>query len=229
MGKLRLFFGSMFSELGSGLSGPASVPFAVLALFAPSAVQKAAYAILAAILVFVSAYRIWLKEYNQKLAEILKMENTKRNFLEGQPVLILHATYSDLKPNDRADDVFRVQNCGTRAARWVHVKSVPSQLKHYSLEFGQIPVLTAGPSQGIQCQVWPLAAGIGLWEFFHDSDPEAALVWFDVIIECRDTNESLVETLVRIAFDIQAKSLRACAVPYTQKPPLSEDKPGISN
>ncbi len=222
MGKLRLFFGSMFSELGSGLSGPASVPFAVLALFAPNPVQKIAYGGLAAILVFVSAYRIWLKEHTQKLGEMLKREKAEHEFLEGKPVLMLHIAYSDLKPNDKSGDVFRVQNCGTRAARWVHVKSVPSQLKHYFLRFGQIPVLTLGPSQGIQCHVWSQREKAGLWEFFHDSDPESAIVWFDTTIVCRDTNESIVETMVRIMFDLEAKRLEVCAVPYTQKPPIKE-------
>lgn len=53
----------MFSEWGSGLSGPASVPFAILALFASGAVQKAAYAVLATLLALFSAYRIWIKEH----------------------------------------------------------------------------------------------------------------------------------------------------------------------
>lgn len=53
----------MFSEVGSGLSGPASVPFAILALFASSTVQKAAYAVLAVLLLLFSTYRIWLKEH----------------------------------------------------------------------------------------------------------------------------------------------------------------------
>jgi hypothetical protein len=63
MKNVRLFFASMFSELRSGLSGPASVPFAVLALFASSTVQKAAYGVLAAALLLFSTYRIWLKEH----------------------------------------------------------------------------------------------------------------------------------------------------------------------
>ncbi|MGA8087443.1 MAG: hypothetical protein WCA10_09065 [Terracidiphilus sp.] len=63
MKNVRLFFASMFSEWGSGLSGPASVPFAILALFASSAVQKTAYAALAVLLGLFSVYRTWLKEH----------------------------------------------------------------------------------------------------------------------------------------------------------------------
>jgi hypothetical protein len=75
MDKVRLFFASMFSEWGSGLSGPASVPFVILALFAPSAVQKAAYGVLAVLLGLFSAYRIWLKEHLALEGEKAKNQN----------------------------------------------------------------------------------------------------------------------------------------------------------
>jgi len=75
MGKTGKFFGAMFSEWGSGLSSPFSVPFAVLALFATGAVQKIAYGCLAAILGFVSAYRIWSREHER--AEALQKSLAK--------------------------------------------------------------------------------------------------------------------------------------------------------
>jgi len=75
MNKIRPFFVSMFSEWGSGLSGPASVPFAVLALFASGTVQKAAYGVLAAVLLLFSAYRIWLKEHFALVEERGKNQN----------------------------------------------------------------------------------------------------------------------------------------------------------
>ena len=62
---LRDFFRSMFSEWGSGLSGPASVPVAILALWKPTVPQKLCYGVLAALLGFVSAYRIWKKEHER--------------------------------------------------------------------------------------------------------------------------------------------------------------------
>lgn len=83
MKNLKLFFTSMFSEWGSGLSGPASVPFAILALFAPSAVQKAAYGALAVFLGLFSAYRIWLKEHTELEKE--KAKNLKP-LLDGEIV-----------------------------------------------------------------------------------------------------------------------------------------------
>jgi hypothetical protein len=63
MKNVGLFFKSMFWEWGSGLSGPASVPLAILALFASGAVQKAAYGVSAVLLGLFSTYRVWLKEH----------------------------------------------------------------------------------------------------------------------------------------------------------------------
>ena len=57
------FFRIMFSEWASGMSGPASVPLAMLALFVKEDIQRFSFASLALILGFVSAYRIWLKEH----------------------------------------------------------------------------------------------------------------------------------------------------------------------
>lgn len=55
----------MFSELGSGLSGPASVPLAITALFVSNKIQKVLFGFLALIVGLFSAYRIWLKEYER--------------------------------------------------------------------------------------------------------------------------------------------------------------------
>jgi hypothetical protein len=63
------------------LSGPASVPFAVLALFASNTIQKAAYGVLAVLLALFSAYRIWLKEHTELEKE--KAKNLKP-LLDGE-------------------------------------------------------------------------------------------------------------------------------------------------
>jgi hypothetical protein len=63
MGRVRLFFESMFSELGSGLTGVASIPFTVAALWVSNHVQRVLYGSLAGGLLLFSAYRIWLKEH----------------------------------------------------------------------------------------------------------------------------------------------------------------------
>ncbi len=65
MGSVRLFFRSMFSELVSGLTGAASVPFTVAALWVSSHAQRVLYGSLAGVLLLVSAYRIWLKERSE--------------------------------------------------------------------------------------------------------------------------------------------------------------------
>jgi hypothetical protein len=55
----------MFSELGSGLSGPASVPFTIAAMFVSSHTQKVLYGSLAAILACFAAYRVWAREHER--------------------------------------------------------------------------------------------------------------------------------------------------------------------
>jgi hypothetical protein len=66
------FFRAMFSELGSGLSGPASVPLAIAALGVSNPVQKFLYGSLTAVLWFFSAYRIWFKEYQRAETELAR-------------------------------------------------------------------------------------------------------------------------------------------------------------
>ena len=83
MGRLRLFFKSMFSELGSGLSGPASVPFAIASLWVSSHIQRILYGSLAGILLLVSAYRIWARENSRaETAEKKWEDQTPRLGLE---------------------------------------------------------------------------------------------------------------------------------------------------
>lgn len=63
MGQFRPFVKSMFSELVSGLTGVASIPFTVAALWVSSHVQRVLYGSLAGSLLLFSAYRVWLKEH----------------------------------------------------------------------------------------------------------------------------------------------------------------------
>ncbi len=128
MRKLRKFFRSMFSEWGSGLSGPSSIPFAVLALFASGSLQKACYASLAGILCFFSAYRIWDKEY-----ERAETEKEKNQFpvIEGSILATFHGTYTNpytLQPVLR-DSRYYVH------VRLVNVKDVPCTINRYRLIF----------------------------------------------------------------------------------------------
>jgi hypothetical protein len=72
MGKVKLFFKSMFSEWGSGLSGPPSIPLAILALYTSVPALRIAYGTGAVILGFFSAYRVWRGEYDRAERELAR-------------------------------------------------------------------------------------------------------------------------------------------------------------
>lgn len=162
-----------------------------------------------------------LAEIDLQKQEITKLTEAAKHHYAGRPGLTLRLAASCIDANTDEDSVFRVQNCGTRTARWVKIGSIRSSRGNFLLSFGQIAVLSPGPGVGIGCQV-----GFGdytntLLEFFRDMDltEEGATTWFDVTIECRDLDESVVETMVRIMFDSRNNGLAIRAVPYTQVPP----------
>jgi hypothetical protein len=68
--KLGKFFYVMFHDWWSGLSGPPSVPLAIIALYASSTHYKIIFGSAAMVLGFFSAYRIWSKEYDRAEHEI---------------------------------------------------------------------------------------------------------------------------------------------------------------
>jgi hypothetical protein len=68
--KVGKFFAAMFSERGSALSGPASVPLAIAALYVSGTLLKLIYGTLAVLLGFISAYSIWLREYERAEREV---------------------------------------------------------------------------------------------------------------------------------------------------------------
>ncbi len=209
----------MFSEWGSGLSGPASVIFTVLALFASTSTQKIAYGILAAFIWVFSAYRIWSREHDARLKEIERREDAEERFREGQPILTLLPNYTKIGPDKRSDPLFMVNNSGARAARWVRVKALNSQRGKYRLYFGEIAVLPPGKSENISCRAEQENSSCRVWDFFTDMERDAVLGWFDATIECRDVDESSVSTVVRICYDRDTQSIYVTAVPYTQRPP----------
>jgi hypothetical protein len=56
-----------------------------------------------------------------------------------------------------------------------------------------------------------------LRQFLNDNPAGDASVWWDIPIHFRDTDETLVETIVRLTFEVKEESMSFCAVPYTQK------------
>jgi len=137
MWKLRLFLKSMFSEPGSGISGPASVPFTFLALFATNPIQKIAYAGLALLLAGFSAYRIWLTEHNRADAAETKIEQLR-------PSITFRATgermgrWGLMEPGD----IFTLTHLGGEAAQYVQIEPIESANgKKLCVAFNQIDLL----------------------------------------------------------------------------------------
>jgi hypothetical protein len=135
MGKLREFFGIMFSEWGSGLSGPASVPFTVLALFSPNSVQKIAYASLAVLLGLFSSYRIWLRENHRAIF-------AEKRCSDSKPRLAFTATSEKLNHIYMRKPVFKVNHLGGEAAQFIQIQHIRSANgRNVWIEFAQIDFL----------------------------------------------------------------------------------------
>ena len=145
MGRPGKFFSIMFSEWASGLSGPASVPFAVLALFATGAVLKFAYGLLAIMLGFFSAYRIWLKENDETEIARREVAELKAKYFDERPVLGLNIVgsvgpkqWKDAAASRNTPIHLSIQNLSGRVATSIHFKPILSKLGKFSLHFDSL-------------------------------------------------------------------------------------------
>jgi len=118
------------------------------------------------------------------------------------------------------------------------MESQPSLQKAYNLRFGEILALPANVEASLSYwvtdslfhQIIPVEGERQsmLEKFLNDNpvhdDPimNPALVWWDIAIKFRDTDESVKEELTRLCFDVQSGVLYATVPPYTErgfKPP----------
>jgi hypothetical protein len=90
MGKPSKFFSSMFSEWGSGLTGPASIPFTIAALYVQSSLQRIIYGCTAITLAGFSAYRIWAKENTKLEASEQKVSSLQSQLEDRNPKIQIH-------------------------------------------------------------------------------------------------------------------------------------------
>lgn len=144
MGRVNLFFKSMFSELGSGLSGPASVPFAVASLWVSSPIQRMLYGALAGIFLLVSAYRIWAKENTRANNAESELGLLKQKYLDDQPRfgLDILSTEGMKQWMEASDPVqFYLQPLGGRMATGIRFDPILSKMGKFSLRFDSIPHL----------------------------------------------------------------------------------------
>ena len=91
------------------------------------------------------------------------------------------------------------------------------------MSFGEIAALAPGDTRPVTYEIDQHGADQRiLCEFVGDNPPGSALVWWDIPISFRDTDESTGADVVRLCFDIQSGVLYSTAVPYTErdfKPP----------
>jgi len=157
MGRLSKFFGIMFSEWGTGLSGPASIPFAIFALFVVGATQKFAYGLLAIILGFFSAYRVWMKENDQTEAARSELENIKKKYFDGRPQLSFQA-HSDVGPKAWEENpspvTFTIHHLSGRVPTSIYFDPVFSKNGNFSLQFESLPHISSTPGfEGVGFEV----------------------------------------------------------------------------
>lgn len=74
MAKTGMFFHAVMADWLARMSGPLTVPFAILAFVFPSTASRVLFAVLAVIAAMVTSYRVWAKEYDRAEAEKAKNE-----------------------------------------------------------------------------------------------------------------------------------------------------------
>jgi hypothetical protein len=142
MERVRLFFKSMFSELGSGLSGPASVPFAIASLWVTSQIQRVLYGSLAGILLMLSAYRIWVKQNARAEKAEAELVNLKGQYFDEQPKLSMEILCTEGMKTwmEMGDPVqFYLRHLSGRVATDVRFDPILSKLGKFSLCFEPLP------------------------------------------------------------------------------------------
>jgi hypothetical protein len=121
------------------------VPFAVFALYASQASQKIAYGLLAVLLGFYSAYRIWSQEHEKGESALRELEDLKKKYVDERPVLGLSIVsamgpqeWNDAKAAGNSPVHFSLEHLSGRPATSIHFKPVHSKLGRFALEFDSL-------------------------------------------------------------------------------------------
>lgn len=222
MGKLGLFFKSMFSEWVSGLTGPASILFAVVSLWATSPAQRFLYGSMAGLLLFVSAYRIWARENEQKKAAEAEIESLKQRYFDERPQLGLEINGPQgptawRNATSRDACWFWLQQLSGRIARSVRFDPIPSKNGRFTFNFDEVPFLEPSPRRTSliyrirEVGVPRLSAHdlekIGDIEaqmlalFLDDSPPEQIELRYELIVRFRDRLDEERSHTFNLVFD----------------------------
>lgn len=150
MGRIGLFFKSMFSEWVSGLTGPYSIPFAVASRWASSPVQRVLCGSLAGILLLVSAYRIWAKQNDRAEKAEAGLADLSHKYFDERPQLGLEIEGPQgptawQTATSRDECRFWIQQLSGRTARLIRFEPIPSKGGGFTLHFDALPFLERSP------------------------------------------------------------------------------------
>jgi hypothetical protein len=127
---LSTYIRSFFKDWISGMCGPISVPFTVLAVLVQTQYLKLLLAILAAICFLTASYRVW---HNERLARLAdgrdfqrKIDGLRQTFehqierLQGQILQLSRKPYNDALGRQGSDLIQRLSSNGQRLLRHLH-------------------------------------------------------------------------------------------------------------
>lgn len=153
-------------------------------------------------------------------AEAAKTE-AERRIYDGRPLIVLRvAAIAGTRERGKPEYVLYVQNCGHRAARWVTIEEARSKCENYRLEFSRVPVVEPGKEVTLACEVSTIgypSEPATVDEFGTDNGEDTYVVWYDIQIKFRDTDESMQEDTARLCYYPHEHILCSAEVPYTRR------------
>lgn len=160
-----------------------------------------------------AGYRAWKDEH------LVRIDAEKRIY-DGRPLFVLNVirqpSWASGKPMH--EQIFELTNCGGRPARFIRVEEQKSKLDYSTMRFSQILSLSAGETKPLGYAIDQHGDHQGmLFEFLSDNSSDSALVWWDIGIVFRDTDESEQREVVRLCFEVKSKYLYSREVPYTRR------------
>lgn len=201
------------------MSGPPSILFAILCLFvSTTSTQRFAYGLLAAFLGMFSAYRVWLREHNDKLTASLETEQVKRRYLDEIPRLGFRATIVSGSPElgqiqaASLNVEFLFHHLSGRPATSIGVEPITSHGGNFTLYLDPLPYIAAGQEQTVRFEVWrhgqrpsrkllnALGWGKMLADFLWDSRVDGNCAAFPMAVRFQDRGEHR-EQRFRLLFD----------------------------
>ena len=135
--------------------------------------------------------------------------------------MVLHvAVIAGSREKGKPEYVFYIQNCGQRTARWVTLEHAESGLKKYRLTFNLVSVVEPGKETHLGyeiCTIGYPSSAATINEFLTDNQDNTYVVWYDIQIKFRDTDESMQEDTARLSYWPSEQAFSSSEVPYTRR------------